>query len=129
MDIDAVTRQKDVDAAYRLLLQNAESLEELAGILEHLLRADVSVGPDGRLSRIKVLVARVNGLRVVIHPRDHPPPHFHVEGGGIDASFLIADGSHFKGEIDHRSLSKVNWWYKVGASRLIHIWNQTRPSD
>jgi hypothetical protein len=32
---------------------------------------------------------RIGGLRVVIYPNDHRPPHVHVQGAGSEAVFLL----------------------------------------
>jgi len=34
-------------------------------------------------------VLRINGLRVVIYPNDHQPPHVHVKGPNGEAVFNI----------------------------------------
>ncbi len=42
-------------------------------------------------------VLRIDGLRVVIYPNDHRPPHVHVLGAGAEAVFNLigadADGT------------------------------------
>lgn len=32
---------------------------------------------------------RIGGLRVVIYPNDHRPPHVHVRGAGKEAVFIL----------------------------------------
>ena len=34
-------------------------------------------------------LSRIDGLRVMIYPHDHPPPHVHVTGRGREAVFLL----------------------------------------
>jgi len=34
-------------------------------------------------------VLRFDGLRVLIYPNDHRPPHVHVRGGGTQAVFIL----------------------------------------
>jgi Domain of unknown function (DUF4160) len=34
-------------------------------------------------------IMRIDGLRVVIYPNDHRPPHVHVLGAGKEAVFLL----------------------------------------
>lgn len=34
-------------------------------------------------------VLRIDGLRVVIYPNDHRPPHIHVWGAGTEAVFIL----------------------------------------
>ena len=78
---------------------------------------------------IKELVDRVDGLRIIINPREHAPPHFHVAGADIDALFSIEDCQLIKGNIGPRQQHLVRWWHKSAKSKLITIWNRTRPAD
>lgn len=34
-------------------------------------------------------ILRIDGLRVVIYPSDHRPPHVHVMGAGCEAVFTL----------------------------------------
>ncbi|MGD0634320.1 MAG: DUF4160 domain-containing protein [Beijerinckiaceae bacterium] len=34
-------------------------------------------------------VLRIGGLRAVIYPNDHRPPHIHVLGAGTEAVFIL----------------------------------------
>lgn len=110
-------------------INNADSLEELVGVLETLFNSGFSVWTDGELYNIKQLVAKVNGLHFEINSKEHAPPHFHVKGGDIDATFSINDGKLLHGNIDGRRKALVGWWYKHSRDQLITVWNQTRPSD
>ena len=97
---------------YNLLeteLKGAAVLEDSVKVLEHLLSGGYAVWTDGTLYNIKQLVARVNGLRVEIFAREHPPPHFHISGGGIDATFSLLDCSHLEGQISGREKRLVEW--------------------
>ena len=57
-------------------IEQAESLEDLVRVLESLFNRGYAVDPEGRLYKILELVAQVKGLRIVIRPDEHPPPHF-----------------------------------------------------
>ena len=66
-----------------------EGLKEYAEWLEAILHRPCSVWEeDGKefLIEIRELVARVNGLKIEIHPNEHPPPHFHVKTPKVNAS-------------------------------------------
>lgn len=110
-------------------IEQAESLEDLVRVLEILFNRGYAVDPEGRLYKILELVAQVNGLRIVIRPDEHPPPHFHVTGGDVDAAFSIVTGDFLKGSIDNRKKRLVEYWYKPSRRKLIDVWNRTRPSD
>ena len=111
-------------------LAAARSLEDLAIILDHLLSGGFSVWEDGSLYCIRQLVAKVEGLRIEIRPKEHAPPHFHVvTREGMNASFAIETGALLRGSLGGRELSLVQWWYARSRGTLIEVWNATRPSD
>jgi hypothetical protein len=86
---------------------SSKSLEESAEVLEILLSGGFSVWEDGSLYNIKQLVARVNGLRIEVFSREHPPPHFHISGGGIDATFSITECVHLEGKVGRHEKALV----------------------
>lgn len=106
----------------------AESLQEGAAALQELLSGGYAVWEDGSLYSIKQLVARVNGLRIEVFAREHPPPHFHISGGGIDATFSVADCSHLEGQVSGRERALVEWWFQRSRPMLVKAWNASRPS-
>lgn len=75
-------------------------------------------------------VDRLNKLAIKIWPDEHPPPHFHVQYAGEDASFSIADGKRLP---DIKGLEKfdhnIKRWWKSNICKLIDVWNATRPTD
>ena len=107
----------------------AHSLEEGATALARLLAGGFSVWTDGSLYHVRELVAKVNGLRIRVFAREHPPPHFHVAGSNLDATFSIADCALIEGPIDSRNRRLVEWWYKRSRPLLVRAWNRTRPTD
>ena len=109
-------------------INEANSLDELVFILENLL-AQHSVWENGRLLSIRQLVDIVDGLRIEIYHNEHSPPHFHVKASGINASFYIQDCKLLKGSIGGRERKVIEWWFSRTRSKLIKIWNETRPSD
>ena len=108
---------------------NSETLEDSTEVLEILLSGGFSVWEDGSLYEIKQLVGKVNGLRIKVFAKEHPPPHFHISGGGIDATFSITDCEHLEGNIGRREKELVAWWYQRSRSTLIQAWNNSRPTD
>jgi hypothetical protein len=69
----------------------SENLDDMAKCLYGLLNGNFAVWTDGALYSIKQLVSMQGGLRIEIYSNEHPPPHFHVKGGDINASFAIED--------------------------------------
>lgn len=111
------------------LVAQAVDLPDLARALEVLLSGGYSVWTDGSLLETRQLVAKVNGLRIVVNPREHPPPHFHIHGGGLNVSFALADCGLLSGSADAATLRLVKWWYTESRQKLISAWNASRPSD
>ena len=109
--------------------ESAKTLDEAADVMSLLLSEGLSVLPDGRLYSIKQLVARVKGLRIEVYAREHPPPHFHIKGGDVDASFSLTDCSLIEGRIGGREQALVEWWYQRSRPVLIRAWNESRPTD
>lgn len=102
----------------------AASIEEALSALEHLLSGGYNVRSDGSLYFIKALVARVNGLSIYVYPKDHPPPHFHIRGGGIDASFSIQDCVLLGGSVSPRHLALIKWWHLRARDKLEATWDR-----
>lgn len=108
---------------------SATTLERATEVLAALLSSGMSVWVDGTLYYTKQLVERVNGLKIEVYAREHPPPHFHVTGGGLNATFSLVDCSHIEGHISRRDEALVRWWYQRCRKVLVRAWNSTRPSD
>ena len=77
----------------------------------------------------RALVERVKGMRIIINPNEHPPPHFHVKYSGNNVSFVIEDCSLLAGNIGNREQAIVRHWHKYSKSKLINKWNETRPTN
>jgi Domain of unknown function (DUF4160) len=114
-------------------IERAESLEDLAISLERLLNSGcyVWVEPNGqrKLLFARVLVEKINGLKIHIYADEHSPPHFHVIAPNLKATFSILDCSHLKGPIDGKTRQLIVHWYGEARPSLIAFWNRTRPAD
>ncbi|MEB3249945.1 MAG: DUF4160 domain-containing protein [Merismopediaceae bacterium] len=113
------------------LLESADNLEKAAQLLEYLLSDDCRLNSDGTITLFgqRKLVDRVRGLSVTVRPNEHPPPHFHVIGNGLDASFSIVDCTHIAGKISSNEKCIILYWYEKKRPLLIAIWNSTRPTN
>jgi hypothetical protein len=107
----------------------ASTLTESTQALSELLEGGFGIWQDGSLYFIRQLVARVGGYKVEIFAKEHRPPHFHLSGGDVNATFSLFDGSHLLGEISSREKALVKWWYERSRPLLIRTWNETRPTD
>lgn len=96
------------------------------------LRDDFQSGPllddNGRRQLEEASVDSINGLRVEVFAREHPPPHFRVVYQGESANFDICSGEPLTAGLTkwHRNIRK---WHGSNRSVLIDSWNRMRPSD
>ena len=105
-------------------IHDAASVEDALPALGCLLSNGDSVWTDGSLHFIKELVGRVNGLSFHIYPKDQPPPHLHIRGGGLDASFCIQNCRRLKGSIDSRRHALLKWWHQRAKHKLEATWER-----
>ena len=71
-------------------------------------------------------VVFVDGIRIVIYPDDHAPPHFHAWKDGRDAKFEIETGRLISGAMDRGSIRKVQRWTALNGDLLMKVWAATR---
>lgn len=76
----------------------------------------------------KERVQKIDNLEVIIHSRDHTPPHFHVKSKDmkIDAKFSIEKCELLSGEISSKNLKKINAFYQSTKGKLVleAIWKK-----
>lgn len=112
------------------LIKNAKSLDESLDVLSKLLSGGFAVWKDGSLYEIKNLVDKVGRFKVEVRSDEHPPPHFHLTGGRVNASFTIEKCECFRGRIYPGDAKIIQFWYNAGGrEKLISAWNSTRPTD
>jgi hypothetical protein len=103
----------------------------LAADLERELRAaqEAARAERERLygQTLELFVDRYRGLRITIRANEHPPPHFHVECDGGEASFRISDGQLLAGNLS-AEVAVVRKWFARNRPAVINLWNQSRPS-
>jgi hypothetical protein len=68
------------------------------------------------------------GITVDVRVKEHPPPHFHVKAGNLQASYSIEDFTKLNGNLDRYERAIRSWWQK-NRHTLINVWNASRPSD
>ena len=71
-------------------------------------------------------IGNPNGLNIFINPNDHNPPHFHVMGGGVDACFLVSDGTLIKGNPGHSTIKIVNKFYSQHRDKIQQVSDKYR---
>jgi hypothetical protein len=68
------------------------------------------------------VVSRFFGILVVMHWRDHPPPHFHAQYGDQEVAIEIASGT-VTGGMNRRALSLLEEWRQLHEEELLVNWN------
>jgi hypothetical protein len=119
----------DLDSLVRSRIQASGDLHDVAACLRLLLSGGFSVWDDGRLLETRVLVDRIDRLKIVIHTREHGPPHFHVSAPGIDAAFSIGRCELLFGAVSGKERRLIKYWYEHARPLLIRTWNATRSAD
>lgn len=101
------------------------SKRSVADLLEVHLDS-TQVLPDGTVYKIKRFIATTGDLRIELHPKDHPPAHFHVisKQRNIDARFDISTlefGSMKKGKISNGDIKKIQSFFRCYPEMLAKL--------
>ena len=100
--------------------------------LERNLIREFQAGPIindvGQRSLNEEQVGSLNGLKIEIFSREHPPPHFRVSYAGETANFAIKDCTQLNGGL-RKWRRNIRKWHAEYKKDLIEAWNRTRPSD
>ena len=111
------------------MADRCKTIDDLTQLLEHLLGTIIDIDDHGQITEGRKRVEQIGSLTIVIRPVEHAPPHFHVTGPDINASFRISDGTQITGHIGRREIKILNLWFPGARRKLISFWNDTRPSD
>lgn len=76
----------------------------------------------------KAQIDHIDGLKIEIFSREHPPPHFRVRYAGKTANFAIKDCKKLAGDLE-RWEPDIRQWHGDHKVDLIRYWNERRPSD
>ena len=74
-------------------------------------------------------LSRFYGIVIRMHFREHGPPHFHAEYGGVQALITIDDLAVLKGKLPHRALGLVREWAFLHEGELRLAWERTRRQE
>jgi hypothetical protein len=64
------------------------------------------------------------GVRIVMHLRDHAPPHFHAVYGDDEASIDVRTLEVIAGHLPRRALSLALEWASNHHEELLENWNR-----
>ncbi len=70
-------------------------------------------------------IAIVDGIRVMIFPLDHDPPHIHAFGADFRLKLAIADGAllEARGMVRPATLRRLQLWTAAHRDRLGVLWS------
>ena len=69
-------------------------------------------------------ICRFYGIIIRMYSRDHTPPHFHAEYGGIEASVPIDDPGQMRGRLPTRAQRLVIEWALIHQAELREAWDR-----
>ena len=71
-------------------------------------------------------IAIVEGVRLMIHLKDHLPPHLHAMFGGFEAQISIATGHVLNGSLPPAKLRTIQHWLDARRDHVAYIWDEIR---
>ena len=71
-------------------------------------------------------IAIIDGVKLVIWPRDHQPPHIHAYFGEREAWLSIATGQVIHGALPARRRKAVQSWLDANRPRVAYVWDEIR---
>ncbi len=63
------------------------------------------------------------GIYIMMHVREHLPPHFHAEYQGMEAQVAIETGEIIKGKLPPQAKKLVEQWRKLHVQELQENWD------
>jgi Domain of unknown function (DUF4160) len=71
-------------------------------------------------------IAIVLGVRIVIYPEDHLPPHLHAIFAEHEAMISIVTGDVLEGSLPRAKLRTVQEWLARHREEVAYIWREIR---
>ena len=71
-------------------------------------------------------IAIVDGVCLVLYPRDHLPPHLHALFAEYEAKFSIATADVIEGSLPRDKSKSVRLWLLAHQAEVAHIWEELR---
>jgi hypothetical protein len=69
-------------------------------------------------------IAIVFGVRIMIYPKDHLPPHLHAKFGEHEAMISIVTGDVLEGALPRAKLSAVQEWLARRREQVAYVWRE-----
>ncbi len=71
-------------------------------------------------------IALVAGVRIIIYPKDHLPPHLHAILAEHEAMISIVTGDLLEGSLPRAKLRAVQKWLAAHREEVAHVWQEIR---
>jgi hypothetical protein len=71
-------------------------------------------------------IAIVAGVRIIIYPKDHLPPHLHAKFAEYEAMISIVTGDVLEGSLPRSKLKAVKDWLSAHRDQVAYVWREIR---
>jgi hypothetical protein len=71
-------------------------------------------------------IAIVFGVRIIIYPKDHLPPHLHAKFAEHEAMISIVTGDVLEGSLPRAKVRAVQEWLKKHREQVAYVWREIR---
>ena len=71
-------------------------------------------------------IAIVAGVRIIIYPKDHLPPHLHVKFAEHEAMISIVTGEVLEGSLPRAKMKAVQKRLVTRREQVAYVWRETR---
>jgi hypothetical protein len=71
-------------------------------------------------------IAIIAGVRVMIYPKDHLPPHLHAIFAGNEAMISILTGDVLQGSLPRAKQRAVQEWLAANREHVAYVWREVR---
>ena len=71
-------------------------------------------------------IAIVLGVRIIIYPKDHLPPHLHAKSAEHEAMISIVTGDVLEGSLPRAKLRAVQGWLARHREEVAYVWREIR---
>ncbi|MDB5522144.1 MAG: hypothetical protein JWP21_2321 [Tardiphaga sp.] len=71
-------------------------------------------------------IAIIAGVRIVIYPKDHLPPHLHARYAEFEVLISILTGDVLEGSLPKSKLRHVQAWLAANREQVSYVWEEVR---
>lgn len=71
-------------------------------------------------------IAIIAGVRILIYPKDHLPPHLHAKFAEFEVLISILTGDVLEGSMPKTKLHDVQVWLAANREQVAYVWQEVR---